>query len=65
MVAFGHALSICLLIFSLSAYAAGLTGCIVGVHDGDTVTLLDSNKQQHKIRLKGIDAPEAHQAFGQ
>ncbi len=37
----------------------------MGVRDGDTITLLDSSKIQHKIRLQGIDAPEAMQAFGQ
>lgn len=29
----------------------------VGVHDGDTITLLDVDNRQHKIRLDGIDAP--------
>lgn len=47
------------------AAAEQLTGRIVGVSDGDTVTLLDYSKQQHKIRLVGIDAPESSQAFGQ
>ena len=32
--------------------------------DGDTVTVLDEQKTQHKIRLQGIDAPERAQAFG-
>jgi len=40
------------------AYAATLTGRIVSIADGDTVTLLDANLQQRKIRLSGIDAPE-------
>lgn len=35
------------------------------VADGDTVTILDAQKVQHKIRLGGIDAPEKKQAFGQ
>ncbi len=42
-----------------------IEGRVVGVSDGDTITLLDSSKTQHKIRLQGIDAPEAKQAFGQ
>jgi len=32
--------------------------------DGDTLTVLDSDNVQHKIRLHGIDAPEKGQAFG-
>ena len=47
------------------ANADTLTGVVVGVTDGDTVTLLDVQKQQHKIRLAGIDAPESAQPFGQ
>lgn len=39
-------------------------GRVVGVSDGDTITVLDAAKQQHKIRLVGIDAPEKGQAFG-
>ena len=38
---------------------------VVGVHDGDTITGLDENKVQHKVRLDAIDAPELGQAFGQ
>jgi endonuclease YncB( thermonuclease family) len=34
------------------------------VADGDTVTVLDSNNVQHRIRLAGIDAPEKSQPFG-
>jgi endonuclease YncB( thermonuclease family) len=33
--------------------------------DGDTITVLDGSKQQHKMRLEGIDEPESAQAFGQ
>jgi len=42
-----------------------ITGQVVGVSDGDTITVLDSTKTQHKVRLAGIDAPESKQAFGQ
>ena len=44
--------------------AATLQGKVIGVADGDTLTLLDAQKNQHKIRLQGIDAPEKAQAFG-
>ena len=37
---------------------------VIGVSDGDTVTVLTADKQQIKIRLAGIDAPESRQSFG-
>jgi endonuclease YncB( thermonuclease family) len=37
---------------------------VVGVTDGDTVTVVDKDKHQVKVRLWGIDAPEKKQAFG-
>ncbi|MBK6744927.1 MAG: thermonuclease family protein [Hydrogenophilales bacterium] len=53
-----------LTLFSLSAAADTLEGRVVGLADGDTVTVLDEQKTQHKIRLAGIDAPEKGQAYG-
>lgn len=53
-----------ILLFAQSAYAEVLSGRVVGIADGDTVTVLDIAKTQHKIRLGGIDAPEKKQAFG-
>jgi endonuclease YncB( thermonuclease family) len=47
-----------------AAGAQTLTGRVVRVADGDTVTVLDSSNTQYRIRLEGIDAPESHQAFG-
>ncbi|HLO63481.1 MAG TPA: thermonuclease family protein [Azonexus sp.] len=49
----------------VSAHAETLSGRVVGITDGDTLTVLDANHQQHKIRLAGIDAPEHDQAFGE
>ncbi|HEY6018958.1 MAG TPA: thermonuclease family protein [Candidatus Paceibacterota bacterium] len=46
-------------------YADTLVGRVVGVSDGDTVTILDASNTQYKIRLMGIDAPEKNQPFGQ
>ena len=55
-----------LLIFSICTASASkiLQGKVVSVADGDTITVLDAEKTQHKIRLQGIDAPEKAQAFG-
>jgi len=49
---------------SFAAWADVLEGRVIGVADGDTITLLDSNHQQHRIRIGGIDAPEKGQPFG-
>lgn len=54
-----------LLLASLTCNAETITGRVVGVADGDTITVLDESKTQHKIRLSGIDAPEKKQVFGQ
>ena len=56
-------LTILALAFALPAWA-DLTGEVVGVADGDTITVLDADKVQHKVRLTGIDAPEKKQPFG-
>lgn len=53
-----------LLAMFITAHAETLHGRVVGVADGDTVTVLDSRNEQYKIRLMGIDAPEKKQAFG-
>lgn len=52
------------LCFTSIANAATLVGKVVGVTDGDTITVLDATKTQYKIRLAGIDAPEKKQPFG-
>ncbi len=53
------------LLISTRVPAEMLTGRIVGVSDGDTITLLDAAQVSHKIRVAGIDAPEKKQPFGE
>jgi micrococcal nuclease len=50
--------------FNGPAVAIELSGRVIAISDGDTIKVLDSNNQQHKIRLAGIDAPESKQPFG-
>jgi endonuclease YncB( thermonuclease family) len=40
-----------------------VTGRCVGVHDGDSMTVLIDGNRQVKVRLDSIDAPELGQAF--
>nr|DAU94142.1 MAG TPA: nuclease-like protein [Caudoviricetes sp.] len=54
------------LFFAILAIASplfALSGKVVSIHDGDTITVLQ-NKQQIKVRLFGIDAPELKQPYG-
>jgi endonuclease YncB( thermonuclease family) len=53
------------LFLSNFVHAKTIEGLVVGVADGDTITLLDQQKNTYKIRLQGIDAPEKKQAFGE
>ena len=53
------------LLISCAIEAGTLQGKVVGVADGDTITVLDATYTQHKIRMQGIDAPEKAQPFGQ
>ena len=38
------------------AAAETLSGRVVAIADGDTLTIVDTSNQQHRIRLSGIDA---------
>lgn len=41
-----------------------LSGRVVAVADGDTLTLRDASRRPQRIRLAAIDAPESDQPFG-
>jgi micrococcal nuclease len=56
---------IALLARAAAADVQTITARVVGVHDGDTITALRDDKQQLKVWLHGIDAPELGQPFGQ
>lgn len=58
-------LFLCLLLASPNLLGKALTGKVIKIADGDTLTILTSNKHKERIRLVEIDAPERHQAFGQ
>jgi endonuclease YncB( thermonuclease family) len=53
-----------LLATPFNIFAAEWSGIVVGITDGDTLTVLNSHKESVKIRLTEIDAPESKQAFG-
>ena len=63
-----RSLSLSVLFVAISVVAASppaktLTGKVVKIADGDTLTLL-VGKTQIKVRLEGIDTPERAQPFG-
>jgi endonuclease YncB( thermonuclease family) len=58
------------LVFALACAAnaselAEIRGRVVAVADGDTLTVLDAQRNaQQRVRLQGIDAPEGRQPYG-
>lgn len=57
-------LALILAFTTLTSFADQLQGKVIKVTDGDSVNVLTSDNQTHKVRLSGIDAPEKSQAFG-
>jgi endonuclease YncB( thermonuclease family) len=55
-----HLIAVIVLAWGIPAPAAsdGFSGRVVGVSDGDTITVL-RGRTLVKVRLQGIDAPEA------
>jgi endonuclease YncB( thermonuclease family) len=58
-----HHLALFLVVLA-GGQAVDFSGRVVGVSDGDTLTVLTADKRQVKVRLHGIDAPESGQDFG-
>ncbi len=54
---------IILAFFFVPCAALAWTGKVVGIADGDTITVLNNGRGE-KIRLHGIDTPEKGQTFG-
>jgi endonuclease YncB( thermonuclease family) len=56
-----------LLIFLVLSFPAmgDISGTVVGIDDGDSITVLDNRHRQTKVRLYCIDAPEKKMPYGQ
>lgn len=56
-------ISICLVFHSCFLLQEDMQATVVGVKDGDSIEVLDSNKQTNIIRLSHVDCPEYGQPF--
>jgi endonuclease YncB( thermonuclease family) len=58
-----YGLGVLWVLVPLLVYADQFTGKVVGISDGDTISVLRGGKAV-KVRLHGVDTPEKAQAFG-
>lgn len=56
---------VCVAAATVAVAQTPLAGRVVGISDGDTITVLDASRTQHRIRIAGVDAPERGQPGGQ
>jgi endonuclease YncB( thermonuclease family) len=59
-----HLIAILIAFAATRGSAAEYTARVIGISDGDTLTVLRDGRTQVKIRLHGVDAPETGQDFG-
>ncbi|MGL5936779.1 MAG: thermonuclease family protein [Cetobacterium sp.] len=46
------------------SFATTIKGKVIKVADGDTITILEENGENTRVRFYGIDAPEKKQEYG-
>lgn len=53
-----------LILLPTISFSTTITGKVISVADGDTITILTQQHEQIKIRLSAVDTPEGNQAYG-